>query len=111
LKSLYRKLQKLKHSSSKNADKKAAKELEIKQIYQDYIDLAGFYLEHVQASLRVLKNGYKIEDLLLAGLHTLTGMPNVKSTKLDTAYFKAKLHVFRRIFLKTNFFVQALITY
>ena len=50
-KRLYRKLQKLKHSTSKNEDKKAAKELEIKQAYQDYIDLAGVYLEHTQASI------------------------------------------------------------
>ncbi len=66
----YRKLQKLKHSTSKNEDKKAAKEFEIKQAYQDYIDLAGFYLERTQASIEVLKNDYKIPEILLADLHT-----------------------------------------
>jgi len=69
-KRLYRKLQKLKHSTSKNKDKKAAKEREIKQAYQDYIDLAGVYLERTQASIEVLKNDYKIPDILLADLHT-----------------------------------------
>jgi len=68
----YRKLQKLKHSTSKNEDKKAAKELEIKQAYQDYIDLAGFYLERTQTSIEVLKNDYKIPDILLADLHTFS---------------------------------------
>ena len=68
----YRKLQKLKHSTSKNEDKKAAKELEIKQAYQDYIDLAGFYLERTQTSIEVLKNDYKIPEILLADLHTFS---------------------------------------
>ena len=69
-KRLDRKLQKLKHSTSKNEDKKAAKELEIKQAYQDYIDLAGCYLERTQTSIEVLKNDYKIPEILLAHLHT-----------------------------------------
>jgi len=68
----YRKLQKLKHSTSKNEAKKAAKELEIKQAYQDYIDLAGFYLERTQASILVLKNHYKIPEVLLTELHTFS---------------------------------------
>jgi transposase, IS5 family len=68
----YRKLQKLKHSTSKNEAKKAAKELEIKQAYQDYIDLAGFYLERTQTSIEVLKNDYKIPDILLADLRTFS---------------------------------------
>lgn len=71
-KRLYRKLQILKHSTSKNEDKKAAKELEIKQAYQDYIDLAGFYLERTQASIGVLKNDYKIPAILLADLYTFS---------------------------------------
>jgi transposase, IS5 family len=71
-KRLYRKLQKLKHSTSKNEDKKAAKELEIKQAYQDYIDLAGCYFERTQTSIEVLKNGYKIPEILLADLHTFS---------------------------------------
>jgi IS5 family transposase len=71
-KRLHRKLQNLKHSTSKNEDIKAARELEIKQAYQDYIDLAGFYLERTQASIGVLKNDYKIPEVLLTDLHTFS---------------------------------------
>jgi hypothetical protein len=71
-KGLYRKLQKLRHSTSKNEAIKAAKELEIKQAHQDYIDLAGLYLERTQTSLLTLKNEHKIPDVLLNDLHTFT---------------------------------------
>jgi hypothetical protein len=71
-KALYRKLQKLKHSTSKNEDIKAAKALEIKQAYQDYIDVAGRYLERTKASILTLKNDYKIPDVLLTDLHTFS---------------------------------------
>jgi hypothetical protein len=71
-KRLHRKLQNLKHSTSKNEAKKADRELEIKQAYQDYIDLAGFYLERTQASILVLKNDYKIPEVLLTDLHTFS---------------------------------------
>src|SRR5664280_1198118 len=67
-KSLYRKLQKLKHSTAKNEDIKAAKALEIKQAYQDYIDLAGLYHERTQTSILLLKNDYKIAEVLLTDL-------------------------------------------
>jgi hypothetical protein len=71
-KNRYRRLQKLKHSTSKNEDIKAAKALEIKQAYQDYIDLAEFYLERVQASILTLKNDNKVPDVLLTDLHTFS---------------------------------------
>jgi hypothetical protein len=71
-KNLYRKLQKLKHSTSKNEDIKTAKVLEIKQAYQDYIDLAGFYLVRVKASILTLKNDHNIPDVLLTDLHTFS---------------------------------------
>src|SRR5664280_1425926 len=71
-KGLYRKLQKLKHSTSKNEDIKAAKALEIKQAYQDYIDLAGFYLERTKASILTLTTDYKIPDVLLTDLRTFS---------------------------------------
>jgi hypothetical protein len=71
-KRLYRKLQKLKHSTSKNAAQKAAKELEIKQAYQDYIELAQCYLERTQASILILKNDYKVPEILFADLHTFS---------------------------------------
>ena len=89
-KRLYRKLQQLKHSTSKNEDKKAAKELEIKQAYQDYIDLAGVYLERTQASIVVLKNDIKSLTYCLLTCTLFASMPRVKSTRLDAALFKVK---------------------
>jgi len=71
-KSLYRKLQKLKHSTSNNEVKKAAKELEIKQAYQDYIDLAGVYLGRTKASILILKNDYKIPEIQRSELNIFT---------------------------------------
>ena len=71
-KSKYRKLQKLKHSTSNNEAKKAAKELEIKRAYQDYIDLAGIYLERTKASVLILKNDHKIPEIQLAELNLFT---------------------------------------
>ena len=46
-------------------------QLEIKQAYQDYIDLAGVYLERTQASIVVLKNDHKTSDVGLADLYNL----------------------------------------
>jgi transposase, IS5 family len=71
-KGLYRKLQKLKQSTSKNEDIKAAKALEIKQAYQDYIDLAGFYLERTKTSILTLKNDFQIPEVLLTDLRTFS---------------------------------------
>jgi hypothetical protein len=71
-KNVYRKLQKLKHSTSKNVNIKATKALEIKQAYQDYIDLAEFYLVRVKASILILKNAHKISEVLLTDLHTFS---------------------------------------
>ena len=71
-KNLYRKLQKLKHSTSKNEGIKTVKALEIKQAYQDYIDLAGFYLARVKAGILTLKNDHKIPEVLLTDLHTFS---------------------------------------
>ena len=71
-KNVYRKLQKLKHSTSKNEDIKTTKALEIKQAYQDYIDLAEFYLVRVKAGILILKNTHKISEVLLTDLHTFS---------------------------------------
>jgi hypothetical protein len=71
-KSLYRKLHKLKHSTSNNEAQKAAKEFEIKQAYQDYIDLAGVYLERTKASILTLKNDYKIPEIQISELNLFT---------------------------------------
>lgn len=65
----YRKLQKLRHSTSKDDAVKEAKALEILQAYQAYIDLAGFYVERTKASLLILKNAHHIPDVMLTELH------------------------------------------
>ena len=59
-------------ASSNNEAKKAAKELEIKRAYQDYIDLAGIYLERTKASVLILKNDHKIPAIQLAELNLFT---------------------------------------
>jgi hypothetical protein len=80
-KNLYRKLQKLKHSTSKNEDIKAAKALEIKQAYQDYIDLAGFYLVRVKVGILTLKMTIKYRKCCLLTCTPLACMPSVRSTR------------------------------
>lgn len=68
LKRLRRTLQKMKQSKSKDETKKQAKALEIKQAYQDYLDLGNSYLERIKASILTLKNEYKIPTLQLKEL-------------------------------------------
>lgn len=69
LKRLRRTLQKLKQSKSKDETKKQAKALEIKQAYQDYLDLGNSYLERIKTSIVTLKNEYKIPTLQLNELY------------------------------------------
>jgi hypothetical protein len=51
LKKLLRRLQKLKHSTSKDESKKAARQQEIIQAHQAYLDLARELLKHTECSL------------------------------------------------------------
>ncbi len=67
-KALYRKIQKLGHSTSKDESKKRAKEIKICEAHQAYIDLAQFYLGRVARSVELLKNTHKIPELLLSDL-------------------------------------------
>lgn len=67
-KTLYRKIQKLRHSTSKDESKKRAKEEQICEAHQSYIDLAQFYLTRVARTVELLKNTYKIPETLLADL-------------------------------------------
>ena len=67
-KALYRKIQTLRHSTSKNESKKQAKEVQICEAHQAYIDLAQFYLNRVARSVELLKNTYKIPEVLLSDL-------------------------------------------
>jgi len=70
LKSLYRKLQKLKHSSSQKEEVKQAKALEIIKAHQAYTDLATFYLKRIKGNLSTLKTEFKLQEVLLIDLVT-----------------------------------------
>jgi hypothetical protein len=67
-KALYRKIQKLRHSTSKDESKKRVKEVTICDAHQAYIDLAQFYLNRVARSVELLKNTHQVPDVLLADL-------------------------------------------
>lgn len=71
-KKLYRKLQKLKHSTSLDEDVKKAKEVEIKQAYQDYIDLGQHYLDRADSCAGLLKMEHKVTDAELAKLYAFS---------------------------------------
>jgi hypothetical protein len=64
----YRGLQKLKHSTSKDEGKKAAKQHQIEQAYQDYIDLAQGYLDRARISLACLRDDHQVTVAMLAEL-------------------------------------------
>jgi len=67
-KTLYRKIQTLRHSTSKNESKQQAKEAKICEAHPAYIDLAKFYLDRVARSVELLKNTHKIPEILLSDL-------------------------------------------
>ena len=71
-KKLYRKIQKLRHSTSKNEDKKQAQATKICEAHQAYIDLARFCLNRVVRSVELLKNTHKIPEISLLDLTTFT---------------------------------------
>ena len=71
-KALYRKIQKLRHSTSKDEEKKQAKAELIKEAHQQYIDLAQTYLDRVARSIELLKNTYKLLEMLLSDLTLFT---------------------------------------
>lgn len=68
----YRKIQKLRHSTSKNEDKKQAQAAKIREAHQTYIELAQFYLERVTRSVERLKNTHKIPEIQLLDLTTFS---------------------------------------
>ena len=58
-KTLYRKIQTLRHSTSKNESKQQAKEAKICEAHPAYIDLAKFYLDRVARSVELLTNTHR----------------------------------------------------
>lgn len=71
-KKLYRKIQKLRHSTSKDATIKQAKAIKICEAHQAYIDLAQWYLDRVTRSIELLKNTYKVAPIRLLDLVTFS---------------------------------------
>lgn len=65
-KAQYRKVQKLRHSTSQDESKKRAKAEQICEAHQVYIDQAQFYLDRVARTVELLKNTHKISGVLLS---------------------------------------------
>ncbi|MGH8474313.1 MAG: ISNCY family transposase [Methylococcales bacterium] len=70
LKKAYRKLQKMKHSTSKDAARKAAKASEIEGVCREYLDQAQKLLKRALNTLASLKNDCHLPDTLLDKLKT-----------------------------------------
>jgi len=58
----------LKRSTSKDPDKRAARQGEIEQAYCDYLQLAAQFLARARATRAMLHIGYSLPDMLLADL-------------------------------------------
>lgn len=64
----YRKIQKLRHSTSKDEAKQQAQTEKIREAHRDYIRLAQAYVARTTDSIERLENTYKIPDALLLEL-------------------------------------------
>lgn len=62
LKRYYIRLVKMKRSTSKDADKRAAKDAEIKKVYIEYMALANEYINFAQQIVLTLKNVHNVAD-------------------------------------------------
>ena len=69
----YRKLQKMKHSTSRDAAKKAARQGEIEQACRDYLDLAQGYLDRALESWASLQQIHRVPRGLLVELQMFCG--------------------------------------
>jgi len=70
LKKLYRRLQRLKRSTAKDPDKRAARQGEIEQACRDYLALAEQFLARARETRAMLHIGYDLPHILLADLDT-----------------------------------------
>jgi IS5 family transposase len=68
LKKAYRRLQRLKHSRSKNEDKRKARDAEIEQACRDYLDVAGSFLGRVWVTRELLRQVHKLPEVVLREL-------------------------------------------
>lgn len=67
-KKIYRQIQKLKHSTSQDEDKRQAKQEQIEAAYQAYIDQAGIYVQRAQTTRQCLNQVHGIPAAMLADL-------------------------------------------
>ena len=70
LKKAYRRVQRLKRSTSKDAAKRQARQAEIEQAYRDYLQLAEQFLARARDTRAMLHIGYDLPNILLTGLDT-----------------------------------------
>lgn len=75
-KKIYRKIQKLRHSTSKDEKKKQAQADKICEAHQEYITLAQTYLDRVAESYDLLKDTYKISGTFLLELEVFSQHAN-----------------------------------
>jgi IS5 family transposase len=68
LKKLYRRLQSLKRSTSKDPDKRAARQVEIEQACRDYLALAEQFLARARDTRAMLHIGHDLPAVVLADL-------------------------------------------
>jgi len=66
IKKKYRKVQKLKASTSKNEEKRQKREQEIITAHREYIEIVSLYLNRAKATLESLTRGYGSENVFLA---------------------------------------------
>ena len=71
-KKLYRTIQKLRHSTSKNRDIQHARLALIREAHQHYIDMAQIYLDRVTDSYALLKDTYHLPETALLELTTFS---------------------------------------
>ena len=64
----YRQIQRLKHSTSKDEDKREAKKEEIKEAHRVYIDQAELFVQRAHATRQRLNKNYGAPSILLAEL-------------------------------------------
>ena len=68
VKKAYRRVQRLKHSTAQDPEKRAARRGEIEQAYRDYLELAGQYLRRARHTRGVLEVGCQLPEAVLADL-------------------------------------------
>jgi hypothetical protein len=86
----YRKIQKLKHSTSKDDAKKKAKLDAINEAHQDYLDLANLYLDRVAKSYALLTRTHQVPDILLLDIQTFAAHATRQIEQIERRVLKGE---------------------